>query len=142
MAWGIRLFHSGSAMGNWGESVAARYLRKQGCRILGRNVRPIGKLELDIIAQDSEGVYLFIEVKTRAKADDWHRPLQAITLKKRRFLRKAAMAWLFQTKRMEARPLYRFDAVEVVGEQGCKQPEIHWVQGLNMDAVRPRGWDY
>jgi putative endonuclease len=49
-------------VGNWGERVAAEYLRRRGFSLVDRNVaRKTG--ELDIIAEH-EGVLHFVEVKT------------------------------------------------------------------------------
>ena len=45
--------------------MAARFLRAQGYRILGRNVK-LGKYEIDIIAQEGDTV-AFVEVKTRER---------------------------------------------------------------------------
>lgn len=139
MAWGIRSFRPGSETGNWGEELAAAYLRGQGCKILGRNIRPRPRLELDIIARDRDGVYLFVEVKTRSTADDWNRPVNAITRDKKRRMRRAAMAWLTAERLFGREPLYRFDAVEVVGRRGGPPPEIRWIQGLDMSGAIPRG---
>lgn len=46
-----------------GEDIAAKFLEKNSCRILFRNLRwKLG--ELDIVARDLAGVLLFVEVKT------------------------------------------------------------------------------
>lgn len=50
-------------LGDEGEGQAEAYLRGQGLRIVGRNVRsPLG--ELDLIADDG-GILVFVEVKRR-----------------------------------------------------------------------------
>lgn len=139
MAWHVKSFRPGSETGNWGEELAAAHLRAHGCRILGRNVSPGPRLELDIIARSRDGIYLFVEVKTRAVADAWNRPVAAITRDKKRRLRKAAMAWLTAAHLLSEEPLYRFDAVEVVGRRGGPPPEIRWIKGLDMTDAIPRG---
>ena len=50
-------------IGNKGENIACEYLKKQGYKIIARNLY-IGKSELDIIAKDGKTL-VFVEVKTR-----------------------------------------------------------------------------
>lgn len=49
--------------GKEAEAAAERYLRQQGYRILGRNVR-FSRGELDLVAQ-KDGTVVFVEVKAR-----------------------------------------------------------------------------
>lgn len=49
--------------GRFAELHAAAYLCRQGCRILARNYR-YRNGELDIVAKDSAGTILFVEVKS------------------------------------------------------------------------------
>ncbi len=144
MAWAIRHFNSKSKIGNWGEDVAAKYLAEQGCVIVDRNVRPFGRLELDIIGYlPKRKIYLFIEVKTRKRATEDCRPLQAVTLAKRRRMRKAGMMWLFKTKRQTIDPNFRFDVVEVIGEQdAATPPTVKWIQGISMQGTSSRGSEW
>ncbi len=53
-------------LGDFGERIAAHRLESQGMGIVGRNVR-IGRIEIDLIADDGEDV-VFIEVRTRRGA--------------------------------------------------------------------------
>ena len=63
------------SFGERGEDAAARYLKRQGFRILERgHDSPLG--EIDIIAVDGRTV-VFVEVKTRASTDAGH-PTEAI----------------------------------------------------------------
>lgn len=82
-------------IGKKGERAAARYLRRQGCRILSRNSRH-GKNELDLVIKD--GAYIaFVEVKTRAfdcPEQATVRPSQAVDRAKRLRTRDAAYAYL------------------------------------------------
>jgi putative endonuclease len=50
-------------IGNLGENIAIRYLLKSGYRIIKRNHKE-GFDEIDIIAQNPEGILIFVEVKT------------------------------------------------------------------------------
>jgi putative endonuclease len=54
--------------GDFGENVAYNYLIKNKYSIIKRNYR-IGFDEIDIIAKDSNGELVFIEVKTTANRD-------------------------------------------------------------------------
>ncbi|MEA3365196.1 MAG: YraN family protein, partial [Candidatus Hydrogenedentes bacterium] len=56
-------WHRARTFGQRGEDLATRFLRRQGYKILGRNVS-FGPYELDIIAQSGDTV-AFVEVKTR-----------------------------------------------------------------------------
>lgn len=48
-----------------GENLAAKFLQENGFKLLSRNYRAGRIGEIDIIALDSEGVLVFVEVKTR-----------------------------------------------------------------------------
>lgn len=49
-------------LGEWGEEIAARYLRRRGCRILGRRLRT-EFVEIDILALERRAI-VCVEVKT------------------------------------------------------------------------------
>lgn len=53
------------AMG--GEQSAARYLEGRGYRILARNWRSGRHGEIDLVAKTSDGLIVFVEVKTRTR---------------------------------------------------------------------------
>jgi len=54
-------------LGQSGEDLACRFLKKQGYKILGRNLRyKFG--EIDILAEDGEDIVL-VEVKTKTSSD-------------------------------------------------------------------------
>lgn len=93
--------------------MAARYLRRQGYRLLGRQVRtPLG--ELDLIAVDGPWI-VFVEVKTRASTAAGH-PTEAITLAKRRQLTRVATAWLKRRDLLDQRA--RFDVIAITWRSG------------------------
>lgn len=98
-------------VGVWGEAEAERALREKGYRILGRRVRVLRRLELDLVARDGDCL-VFVEVKTRG-SDAFGRPASAVDQAKRRRLSRAAMIYL---RPLKPRPAtFRFDVVEVIG---------------------------
>ena len=97
--------------GRRGEQVAARFLKRSGCRILAKNFRA-GRHEIDLIAEErATGTIVFAEVKTRTEGG-FGRPSEAVDARKQRFLRLAAQSWILQNG-MEGRAA-RFDVIEVI----------------------------
>ena len=96
-------------LGTRGEKLAARYLRRQGFKILYRNFRGRRGGEIDLVCRDHDTL-VFVEVKTRTR-EDFGRPLDAVGRKQRR-ISFGGLAWL----RLLGNPdiLFRFDVVEVV----------------------------
>lgn len=91
-----------------GEQVAADYLEKKGYRILFRNWRYMQK-EIDIIAQ-LKNELIIVEVKTRM-AGSLISPLEAVNLKKQRFIIAAANAFI---EKFNLNSEVRFDIVTIV----------------------------
>jgi len=110
--------------GIWGEKVAASMLKKNGYKILGTRIKIGRRDELDIVAR-MENTLVFIEVKTR-RNENYARPLSAVTRNKQRILSRAAARYL---SRLNPRPpSFRFDVVEVIGEEGDKTPTIRHIE--------------
>lgn len=108
-------------LGDRGERVAAKFLKRKGYRILARQSRSrIG--EIDLIAQDGE-VIVFVEVKTRSSANAGH-PAEAITFTKRKQLTRAALAWLKRRRLFEHHS--RFDVIAITWED--REPVIEHFQ--------------
>lgn len=80
-------------LGQQGEQLAARYLKKLGYRVLGHNVRRAG-CEIDVIAQDGAEV-VFVEVKTRRSRAAGH-PEESVTPQKLQHISRAAEVWLLE----------------------------------------------
>ncbi len=96
------------ALGQLGEDLACRELRRRGYAILARRYRTrIG--ELDIVARDGETV-VFVEVKARA-TDRCGAPAEAVTPAKQRKL--ALMAADYLARRRLGDTPCRFDVVAV-----------------------------
>ncbi len=101
-------------LGDRGERVATKFLKRKGYRILARQSRSrIG--EIDLIAQDGDTI-VFVEVKTRSSANAGH-PAEAITIAKRRQLTRAALAWLKRRRLLEHRT--RFDVIAITWQTGA-----------------------
>jgi putative endonuclease len=96
-----------------GEQMAYEYLRQRGYKIVARNYRPRrGRGEIDLIGWDDDRL-AFIEVKTR-KNEEFGRPEQAVTHRKRRWLIRVAREY---TRRAGlALEFERFDVVGIVLE--------------------------
>ena len=110
-------------LGDYGECVAADWLRAKGCRILARNFRGPRKGEVDIIARDDR-LLLFVEVKTRQEGTRI-RPLDAVNKSKQALIERGANAWL---KQLGTRDLpWRFDVIEIYAEDGEK-PRVNHVK--------------
>lgn len=100
-------------IGDIGERAAAKFLKKNGYKILGRNIH-FGRNELDIVAASRE-LILFVEVKTRSVAslDDISyksRASDAVNREKRDRTEQAARAYLSQNYSSK-QP--RMDVIEV-----------------------------
>jgi putative endonuclease len=111
---------SSSAIGQAGETLAARHLTDRGVRIIARNVRTRAG-EIDLIGQ-AEGVLIFVEVRLR-RGNRHGGAGASITPAKQRRIITTARAWLGA----RAVPC-RFDAVLIDGEPA----RITWLR----DAFR------
>jgi putative endonuclease len=103
-------------IGNWGESVTAKYLEERGYSVLARNVRtPYG--EIDIVAQ-KDGFTIFIEVKTRTSRSLG--PLEiSVTPRKQEHMLAAAEHYASEHEIDH----WQIDVIAVEGRPG-KQPEF------------------
>ncbi|MFF0106505.1 YraN family protein [Streptomyces hirsutus] len=81
-----------SALGRYGEALAARRLAQAGMTVLERNWRCGRTGEIDIVAREGD-VLVICEVKTRRAASFQH-PMEAVTPVKADRLRDLAQRWL------------------------------------------------
>ena len=94
--------------GRSSEAVAARFLRKQGYRILTLNYRNrMG--EIDIVAEEGDTL-VFVEVKAR-RNPDLENPKAAVTLRKQKKIAMVAQAYLKAGDHHNRR--VRFDVVAI-----------------------------
>ena len=78
--------------GAFGEEVTAQYVVARGDEILDRNWR-IREGEIDLVSLGSDGVFHFIEVKTRSSLAFGH-PFEAINREKAHRMQRLALGWL------------------------------------------------
>lgn len=52
-------------LGKWGEGIAMRYLDAKGYQLVAHDWKLFHK-DIDIVAYDNTGMYVFVEVKTRS----------------------------------------------------------------------------
>lgn len=106
-------------IGKKGETVAVRYLKKQGYRIVEQNYRSkVG--EIDIIARDKQSL-VFVEVKTRSSRS-FGSPKWAITPKKQKAISMAALYYLKMTNQNDVDA--RFDVVSIMLQGEDTQIEL------------------
>jgi len=119
------------ALGEYGERLVAKHLKRQGYRIVATNfITPIGHSragrlitgEIDIVAYDESArpfTLAFIEVKTRS-SDEIASPEAAVDIRKQRQIIRAARVYR-RIIEVSEEP-YRYDVVSVVmqssGEPG------------------------
>ena len=96
--------------GDIGEELACKYLFANGYKIIERNFRIRGG-EIDIIALDGETL-VYIEVKTRTSYQ-FGRPEESITLRKLKFLERAAK--FYRVKRKNFIRLPDLERIDFVG---------------------------
>ena len=110
-------------LGQWGEEVAADYLRRKGYVIVERNWKS-GHRDLDIIAWDEERQTLvFVEVKTRRNRL-FTAPEQAVNYQKMQHLRQASHHYV-KYRRTDCN--VRFDVITVVGSPET-EPEVEHIE--------------
>lgn len=92
-------------IGDLGEEAACRFLMKRRYIIRERNWRLRGG-EIDIIAYDSDGCMVFVEVKTR-KSTEYGRASEFVNYAKQQRIKRAALIYAGEDT------LMRFDIIEV-----------------------------
>ena len=110
--------------GDIGEELACEYLLQNGYKILERNFRIRGG-EIDIIALDG-GTLVYAEVKTRTSYR-FGRPEESITLRKLKFLERAAKFW--RAKRKSFMKLPDLERIDFVGvDLSGSEPQIKLIK--------------
>ncbi len=132
-------------LGDFGESIAAKFLVANGYRIVMTNFKvPVGRNragaavtgEIDIIALDGRTL-CFIEVKTR-RSEDLVPVIAAVDKQKMRQITRTARVYrrLFAVGEMAA----RYDVVTVLAPKGS-EPKITLTKGFwNEASLKKRMW--
>lgn len=120
--WWRRLFGGAESLGDRGERLAARWLRRRGYRILHRNLT-IGRDEADLVAVDPEGrTLVIVEVKTRSSSTP--PPEAGLTRDKQLHLERFAARL---QRRRDYRDLpVRIDAIAIVWPEGGEPDVRHY----------------
>jgi putative endonuclease len=113
MPWWRRWF------GTRSERAAARFLRRQGFRILARNLHS-SRGELDLVALDL-GCIVFVEVRSTGRPD-LEGPAISVDAAKQRRLTELALQYL-QRRRLLGRAA-RFDVVVLSWPEGQRSPTV------------------
>jgi putative endonuclease len=101
-------------IGQYGEDLAHRYLRRSGFIVAARNWRPPqGGGELDLIAWEGADL-VFIEVKTRVSGEQ-NAPERDIDAEKMKALRRAAKDYVRRAGAETAET--RFDVISITGKK-------------------------
>ena len=116
--WIVRKFgRRERPLGPRGEAYAARFLKKQGMRIISRNRRH-GSGEIDLIALDGQWV-VFVEVRTRA-SEEFMTPENSIRFDKKRAVTRTVRRLMRRHKAAGLTP--RIDVVAVIWPAGAAEP--------------------
>lgn len=121
---------SSSDIGNLGETLASKFLDKNGFRLVLANYKvPIGRNrkgvqvsgEIDIIALEKD-ILCFVEVKTRT-SDEFASPLSAVDVRKQRQITRTARIYrkIFNLQNVK----FRYDVISIVlGKENNPQIEL------------------
>ena len=107
-------------IGDWGENLAKKFLRKKGYRFVTSNFHSrMG--EIDLIVEDRRTL-IFVEVKTR-KSPDFAQGREFVDYGKQQRIRATASYYLSQWETPKA---VRFDVIEIYAPEGVhtKNPII------------------
>ncbi len=113
--------------GNYGEDLAAEFLRNKKYKILGRNIRTkFG--EVDILAERNKKI-IICEVKTRSGDGQFGRPEEAVDYFKQQKLIKMAH-WLSE-ERQYANRVFQIDVIAIAIKNN--EPRIEHLENVVLD---------
>lgn len=111
-------------IGATGERIAAKHLRRTGCKVLYRNYRPpTGGGEVDLVYRDGK-ILVFGEVKTRTSGE-FGDPSRNVDQAKEKLIIRGANSWLRELNYPEL--IFRFDVIEVLLKEGLP-PQVNVIE--------------
>lgn len=115
-------------LGKWGETIAIKYLEKNGFRIIERNFRKRYG-EIDIICEENNTL-VFVEVKTR-KNTQFGFPKEAITYRKLQSLIKSA--YYYKHTHPKLPKSMRIDLISLLLSDINKVEKIELIRNITQD---------
>ncbi|HSX19260.1 MAG TPA: YraN family protein [Candidatus Saccharimonadales bacterium] len=115
-----------TTLGKYGEDIAAKFLAKNGYKIIERNFRIRGG-EIDIIAKENQTL-VYIEVKTRTSAK-FGLPEESVNYYKLKFLERAAKFYRNARQNNKLPAAERIDVVSINLEDS-QSPQIKLIQNV------------
>ena len=122
-------------LGELGEKIAEKFLKKRGYKILDRNY--ISKFisgpqrgEIDIIAKKGD-IISFVEVKTLEDKGFFVAPEEKVNFLKQRKIEKMIEGWLIEKKVSFETP-WQIDIVALRIKPGLKKAKIHHFKNINL----------
>lgn len=120
--------------GDWGEELAARFLRKRHYEILERNYQKRCG-EIDIVAR-KEGALHFVEVKTRSESGirRFGQPEEAVGRTKQRKLLTTAHEYLFEHA-MPENISWQIDVISIIYSPQGTKATIRWFAAVVEESI-------
>lgn len=119
-------------LGEIGEKLVVRHMKKIGLEVLQVNYRVHGVGEVDIVGRDGSCL-LFVEVKTR-KNFDRSRPGEAVNHDKQTKLWKASRMYMRELGNPKIR--FRFDVAEVYYKSRFQNKIIYLPNAFSVENIR------
>lgn len=120
-AW-LRAVFRPKPLGERGEIVAARFLKRSGYRVVTTRLKQRYG-EIDVVAVEGQTI-IFVEVKTR-RLDLTTQPAEAVDRTRQQRLTRAALAFLKYHGLLEYPS--RFDVIEIIWPADTRPPEIRHI---------------
>lgn len=104
------MFGRRQRIGFIGEELAARFLSRNGYRLLQKNFRK-KRGEIDLVVE-KEGCLVFVEVKTMKKDSRFGEPLEKVGCSKLKIIERTARLFLIEKKYPEDQP-WQIDVISI-----------------------------
>lgn len=114
-------------LGRLGEIIAARFLEKNGFKVIDRNFYTRYG-EIDLIAENGDEI-LFCEVKARTSSEYGY-PEQAVDYYKIRKILKAIGVYL---QARDLNKFWRLDVISVEMNKADKKAKVKWFKNVGID---------